>query len=115
MSNRIDLDILAGYRQPPFFFDAQDGDVFNHTIDDTARFFQLSADLVRQLKAWDQEYQDTLDMGDPSSSGFSSEEAHQAWVEKGKELAARIKRESPNVGRVGYEGRGEFQEGECVF
>ncbi|APU16063.1 hypothetical protein [Actinoalloteichus fjordicus] len=114
-SEKVDLEILVGYSQDPLLFDAQDDDVWYHAPEEAGDFFHLSEGLVRELEAWDREYQGTLNIDDPRESGFPSENAYHTWLNKGRELASRIKRESPNVGRVGYQARGEYQRGECVF
>ncbi|APU14080.1 MULTISPECIES: hypothetical protein [Actinoalloteichus] len=114
-STAVELAILAGYDQDPMYFDAQDGDFHNHTIDEAAEYFGFSDDLTRELHEWDEELQGTFNLAVPQDSGFPSPQHRHAWIEKGKELAARIKRESPVVTSVDYQADGYFQDGTCVF
>ncbi|APU17140.1 MULTISPECIES: hypothetical protein [Actinoalloteichus] len=113
----VELFILTGWNEGPFYYDNGDpGESLNHWIDEESiAFLQLDDDLVRDITAWDEEYQDLYDPDDPQGSGFPTSQAKTAWIERGKELAARIKRESPVVASVDYQGNGSIPEGTCVF
>ncbi|AOS61050.1 hypothetical protein [Actinoalloteichus hymeniacidonis] len=108
---QADLEILAGYRQPPFFFDDRQREFLNHTLAETAEFFQFSSALVTELAAWDSECQATMNIDEPQDAGFSSDAAYQARLRKGAALAVRIKNEATNIGRVGYQTDSEFERG----
>ncbi|APU12803.1 MULTISPECIES: hypothetical protein [Actinoalloteichus] len=70
---------------------------------------------MRELRAWDQEYQDAFDRADFSTAGFASREAENVWIEKSRRLAERLKAESPVVSRVYYRANGVIPKGDCVF
>ncbi|AOS61036.1 hypothetical protein [Actinoalloteichus hymeniacidonis] len=105
----------AGFQEGPFFYVAKKGERTNHWIDEAAIDLQLSAELVVALTAWDDEYQSIYDRGYPPDSRFPTPEAERAWIEKGKELAARVKTESPVVSSVDYQANGFYDKGTCVF
>ncbi|AOS61346.1 hypothetical protein TL08_02540 [Actinoalloteichus hymeniacidonis] len=118
MSRSIVVYLLAGWREDPFFYYPEQGERwYNHSIEEAGEDLQLPAGLVADLTAWDDEYQATYD---PSGnrgleSGFSSPEVEEAWRERGKVLAARIKAESTVVASVDYQANGVIEEGSCVF
>ncbi|APU16056.1 MULTISPECIES: hypothetical protein [Actinoalloteichus] len=111
----VQVGILAGFDEGPFYYHVQKGRGTNWTIEEAAEHLGFSADLARELTAWDDEYQATLNLAVPQDSGFPTPEAKQAWIERGKNLAARLKRECPNVASVDYQANGAILDGECVF
>ena len=62
----------------------------------------ISADLTRELLEWADEYDGTLDRGDPLASGFSDPQAEAAFHARGAELAARLAAELPMGFSVEY-------------
>lgn len=54
------------------------------------RELQISADLMDALNDWAARYDATLNRDDPLSSGFSSTAEEKAFVDDGRELAARL-------------------------
>ncbi|ASO18909.1 hypothetical protein FHR81_001174 [Actinoalloteichus hoggarensis] len=110
-----DISMLAGFFEGPLFHFDEDGDWMNHSPTQAGEDLRLSTELVADLAAWDDEYQATYDDDYPPDSRFPSPEARAAWVERGKELAARIKQESPFVTSVDYQANGSYKNGECVI
>ncbi|ASO22440.1 hypothetical protein FHR81_004203 [Actinoalloteichus hoggarensis] len=98
----IDVSLLTGWQEDPFYYHPEEDRLNNHTIREAQRDLRLPDGLVADLTAWDAEYQDTYRPDDPRNSGFPSEEAEAAWVERGKTLAARIKAESPVALKIDY-------------
>ncbi|APU13379.1 hypothetical protein [Actinoalloteichus fjordicus] len=111
----VDVALLAGYDEGPFYYFSGKGRRSNHSIEEAAAELSLGIDIVADLTAWNDEYQDTLDQDYPPDSKFPTPEAEQAWREKGKELAVRIKQESPVVASVDYQANGFYKDGTCVF
>ncbi|AOS61548.1 hypothetical protein [Actinoalloteichus hymeniacidonis] len=109
--------MLSGWDEGPFYYDNGDPeDSLNHWIDeDTIQFLQIGPELVADLMAWDDEFQQTFNRDDFRASGFPSEEAEKNWVQKGKELAVRLKQESPVVARVDYQAYGCIPKGSCMI
>jgi len=64
--------------------------------------FCLSADLVHELVQWAADYDSTLHMDDPLESGFSSESAENEFVQRGKTIALRLRRELDSDWSVTY-------------
>lgn len=56
----------------------------------------LPEQLVKDLLAWADAYDDTLNMSDPIKSGFASQAAHEAFVEQGLALAQQLKQALPD-------------------
>ncbi|APU16529.1 MULTISPECIES: hypothetical protein [Actinoalloteichus] len=111
----ITVSMLAGYGEGPLFFDMDDTMRCNHTVAEAASYLGLSKATATDLEDWDQEYQRTLDHTYPPDSRFPSPEAKRAWIERGKELAARIKQDSSIVASVDYQANGCYENGTCVF
>ncbi|AOS62048.1 hypothetical protein [Actinoalloteichus hymeniacidonis] len=116
MTMKLEMVLLAGFFQGPLFYDdPMDGLWTSHTADEAGEDLGLSSALVADLTAWDDEFQAIYDGNYPPDSHFPSLEAEQAWVERGKELAARIKQESDLVTSVDYQADGQINDGECVI
>ncbi|APU16061.1 MULTISPECIES: hypothetical protein [Actinoalloteichus] len=110
----LDIAILAGYEQGPFFY-TYEGAMENWSAEAAGEHLGLSAGLVRDLTVWDDEWQNTLDLADGRNSGFDTDEEKHEWIERGKALAIRIKQESPLVASVDYQANGYYEDGTCVF
>ncbi|APU12504.1 hypothetical protein UA75_02095 [Actinoalloteichus sp. GBA129-24] len=117
MTRSVDVGFLAGWQEDPFYYDWDDPEEYCHSIEEAAEELQLPADLVTEITAWDAEYQATYDPTGSRGleSGFPSPEAEEAWRERGKALAERIKRESPVVVSVDYRADGVIPPHTCVF
>ncbi|APU15726.1 MULTISPECIES: hypothetical protein [Actinoalloteichus] len=117
MSRSITISLLVGWQEDPFYYDWYDPEQYSHSIEEAAEELQLSADLVADITAWDDEYQATYDPTGSRGleSGFASPEAEEEWRERGKILAARIKQESPVVASVSYRANGIIPPGTCMF
>ncbi|ASO18686.1 hypothetical protein FHR81_000948 [Actinoalloteichus hoggarensis] len=112
----VDVTIVVGWDEEYFYYDNGDEeDTLNHTTEEATEFLDLNADLVRDLEAWDAEYQAIFDRVRGREIGFATPEIEHAWFERGKELSARLKRESPMVARVNYLADGSIPKGTCVF
>ncbi|APU17924.1 hypothetical protein [Actinoalloteichus fjordicus] len=110
------ISMLAGFTQGPFYYDAGDAHTWgtNHVIEDAGEFLGPSMSLINDLTDWDNEFQSIYNSDDPRESNFPSAEAEVNWIEKGKELAVRIKRESPVVTSVDYQADGSIPKGTCI-
>jgi hypothetical protein len=62
----------------------------------------ISKDLADGLNAWGDEYDATLVLDDPASSGFPDEASENAFAERGVELARRLAAELTGHYRVEY-------------
>ncbi|APU13558.1 hypothetical protein [Actinoalloteichus fjordicus] len=111
----FEVALLAGFYEGPFYYHVRKGAGTNWSVEEAAEHLRLGPDLVADLIAWDNEYQAILDRSYPPDSKFPTPEAQRAWIERGKELAARIKRESPLVASVDYQADGCYKDGTCVF
>ncbi|APU17874.1 hypothetical protein UA75_29940 [Actinoalloteichus sp. GBA129-24] len=111
----LNVSLHAGFVEGPFFYVTGKHRGTNHFIDSAQEFLGLSDGLTKDLTDWDDEYQSYYNPDVPQDSGFPSVEIERAWVERGRELAARIKRESPMDITVHYQANGSMERGECVF
>ncbi|MBB5910445.1 hypothetical protein [Actinoalloteichus hymeniacidonis] len=111
------MTILTGWDEGPFYYDNGDPeDSLNHWIDeDTVAFLRIGPELVRELVAWDNEYQATFNREDFRASGFPSSSKEAEWVERGKALALWLKNESPVVSAVDYQANGCIPDGSCMI
>lgn len=53
----------------------------------------ISTELKKQFRDWALAFDETLDMNDPASSGFKSDEAAAAFKARGRQLAERLQLE----------------------
>lgn len=96
---------------PLWAFDLYKYDV-SMPVDPASPELGLSADLTRDLSAWQAEWEATLNQADPASSGFPTEEAKRRFDERGWELAWRVRHEVPadwDVTYFGYLSRTEIE------
>ncbi|APU12505.1 hypothetical protein UA75_02100 [Actinoalloteichus sp. GBA129-24] len=115
MSRSIVVALLVGWEEDPFYYHGSDPEEYGHSIEDAAEELQLPDDLVADIVAWDAEYQATFKPDDHRNSGFPSVKVEEAWRERGKALAERIKRESPVVSSVNYRANGVIPDYSCMF
>ncbi|APU13922.1 MULTISPECIES: hypothetical protein [Actinoalloteichus] len=117
MSRSIVVSLLVGWQEDPFYYHGADPEEYGHSIEEASDELKLPTDLVAEIRDWDAEYQATYDPDGYvwSKSGFDSPELEEAWRERGKVLAERIKRESPVVASVDYRAEGLHPKGWCVF
>ncbi|ASO19489.1 hypothetical protein FHR81_000834 [Actinoalloteichus hoggarensis] len=112
----VDVTILVGWKEDYLYYESgYEEDTLSHDIEEAAEFLDLNADLVRDLESWDAEYQATYNPVKFRDSGFATPDAKRDWIERGKELSARLKRESPMVASVNYLANGSIPEHTCVF
>jgi hypothetical protein len=62
----------------------------------------ISKDLANELNTWGDEYDATLVLDDPVSSGFPDEASENGFAERGAELARRLAAELAGRYRVEY-------------
>lgn len=86
---------MAEYRSWPLWDSATPGDIDPASL-------PLSAEVRDQLEAWAARYDATLDSGAPQRSGFPTEEAARRWLDEGRGLAKRIRRELPDSWSLSY-------------
>ncbi|ASO22437.1 hypothetical protein FHR81_004206 [Actinoalloteichus hoggarensis] len=110
-----DVTLLVGYGEDPFYYEMDEEDLGNHSIEEAGADLGLSAELVEELLVWDEEFQRTRDPVDGRRSTFASAVAEHSWVERGRGLATRVRRESSVITRLEYRGFGGVAPGACVF
>ncbi|APU13921.1 MULTISPECIES: hypothetical protein [Actinoalloteichus] len=117
MERSVEVGLLLGWQEDPFYYELNDPEDYNHSIEAATEELRLPASLVSEIIAWDAEYQATYDPDGYvwSKSGFDSPEIEDAWRERGRVLAERIKRESPVVASVDYRANGVIPPRTCVF
>ncbi|APU13923.1 MULTISPECIES: hypothetical protein [Actinoalloteichus] len=116
MERSVVVDLLAGWDMGPFYYHVEDDPGgFDYSVEQAGEFLRLPAELIRELKSWDDELQATYDEDGDGESEFPSAELEEAWRERGKVLAARIKQESPVVARVNYWANGEIPDGIYIY
>lgn len=96
------IKIMAEWSaHPVWFFDSLAGPRTT-SVDPASPELGLSAELARDLTAWQDEWDATLNRSDPPSSAFPSEEAERRFDERGWELTRRVRREVPADWDVSY-------------
>ncbi|APU17262.1 MULTISPECIES: hypothetical protein [Actinoalloteichus] len=110
-----DVTLLVGYGEYPFYYDHPRDETTDHSIEEAGEDLGLSAELVRELWVWDDEFQQTYNPIDGRRSAFPAAEAERSWVERGRGLAERVGRESAVIARIEYRGFGGVAPGTCVF
>ena len=92
----MNIKVMADYDCWPLWH-YQD-DVGN--IDPAA--LDLSPGLIEALLAWAEEYDSILNRQDPASTSWPSIERQKDFVDRGRQLALKLKVELASAGRVGY-------------
>jgi len=64
--------------------------------------FLIGDELTTQLWEWASEYDQTLNHENPPESGFETKEIEQAFINKGRELALKLKAKLGNEYNVVY-------------
>ena len=57
------------------------------------RRLPISTELAADLVKWSEDHDAILNKDDPASSGFTSREAQEQWIERGATLAERLRAE----------------------
>ena len=89
------IKLMADYHCNPLW-DATAGAIGNIDPDQ----LPLSKSLRQALRQWAEEYDETLNISDPASSGFSSIDAEIQFKKKGSELGEQLKKELGDSFRV---------------
>lgn len=82
------LRFWAAYMEEPIM--VKDDDIFHHKVIED---LSISDELKNKLRAWDDEYQNTLDLGYPPDSSFPTTELAVQHAQRGRELAERLQEE----------------------
>ncbi|MGV9294169.1 hypothetical protein [Amycolatopsis sp. NPDC003676] len=96
------IKVMAEWSADPLWvFDPYAHDVTT-PVDPASPELGLSAELARDLSAWQDEWDAMMNHDDPASSAFPSAEAERSFDERGWELARRVRREVPAEWDVSY-------------
>ncbi len=88
------LRLMTDYECHPLWEILDGGSARNVAVED----LELSAGLVRELRAWASRYDETLNRDDPAASGFDSDEDELEFERTGRRLRAALADElGPNV------------------
>lgn len=93
------LRLMADYHCRPIWEDGGDtvGNVDPASV-------PISEDLIRRLNSWAAKFDATLDLADPSNSGFASEALASAFVEEGLALCRAFEAELGDGYLFRYQG-----------
>lgn len=82
------IKVMADYQCHPLWDVSPEmyGDVDPNTL-------PISTELKQQLADWAREFDETLNMSDPASSGFKSSEAEAAFKMKGVQISEKLQEE----------------------
>ncbi|MDX0559430.1 hypothetical protein GOC96_16000 [Sinorhizobium medicae] len=82
------LKLMADYHCHPLWEDG--GDIVGN-VDPAS--LPISEDLIRRLNSWSAKFDATLDLSDPTNSGFASEALASAFVGEGLALCRALQAE----------------------
>ncbi|MCP2164881.1 hypothetical protein [Goodfellowiella coeruleoviolacea] len=88
--------VLAGESRIPDPYD----------VDEIGEVVPLSAELLTEVAAWDQSFQETYNEEQPQESGFRTGEKLGRFDERGRELARKLRSEVPVEVQIRYEPLG---------
>jgi hypothetical protein len=86
------IRLLSDWSLDPFYVDARDGSFELTSAEEVAETFAVPDDVMRELKAWDELFQDHLNWEDPGSTRWESEDDHRRYLDRGREAARLLRR-----------------------
>jgi hypothetical protein len=79
----------------PFYIDDGDGFFALTASQEVAERFVLPQEVMREVAAWDELYQDIHDGFDPGNSRWPTQADHQRYLDRGREVARLLRRHLP--------------------
>ena len=89
------IRLWSDWSLDPFYVDNGDGSFELTSADEVAETFAVPDDVMRELKAWDELYQDHLNWEDPGNTRWASEDDHRRYLDRGRAAARLLRRHLP--------------------
>ena len=91
----VSIRLWSDWSLDPFYVDEGNGSFALTSAEEVAETFDLPDDVMRELKAWDELYQDHLDWDDPGNTAWPSDEYHRNYLDRGRAAARLLRRHLP--------------------
>lgn len=98
------IRVMVDWSSHPLWIFDPYSELADYNYDPASPELGLSADLARDLTAWQNEWDATRNYDDLPSSAFPSDEAERRFDERGWELARRVRQEVNDEWDVTYFG-----------
>ena len=79
----------------PFYIDDGDGFFALTASEEVAERFVLPQEVMREVKAWDELYQELYNGFEPWNNPWPSPQYHQHYLDRGREVARLLRRHLP--------------------
>ena len=89
------LRLWSDFCLDPFYIDDGDGFFGLTNSEEVAERFTIPDEVMCEVKAWDELYQDHLDWDDPGNTAWPSEEYHRNYLDRGRAAARLLRRHLP--------------------
>ena len=96
------LRLWSDFGLDPFYVDDGDGFFDLTASQEVAERFTLPDEVMREVKAWDDLYQDILDGFDPGNSRWRTPDDHRRYLDRGREVARLLRRHLPADVEIEY-------------
>jgi hypothetical protein len=89
------IKLMADYNSWPLWYDDPDDQYNMGPFDPNS--WPISESLCGELEAWQNKFNATIDMSNPSDAGFNSVKELEEFLEHGQKLKEKLAIELPNV------------------
>lgn len=102
------ITLMAEWREDPLWVSRDGGVADPYDVDEISEVVLVEDALLRDIAAWNDDYQATYRPDDPASSGFADETDRQAFLARGRDLAQRLRQVLDPAITVEYAGDGSI-------
>jgi len=96
------LRLWSDFCLDPFYIDDGDGFFGLTNSEEVAERFTIPDEVMCEVKAWDELYQDIYDGFEPWNSEWASPRDRQHYVDRGREVARLLRRHLPADVEIEY-------------
>jgi hypothetical protein len=98
----VTIRLWSDWSLDPFYVDEGNGSFELTSADEVAEAFAVPDDVMRELQAWDELFQEHLNWVDPPNTRWASEDAHRRYLDRGRAAARLLRRHLPAEVRIEY-------------
>ena len=91
----VTIRLWSDWSLDPFYVDSGDGSFELTSAEDVAETYGLPDDVMRELKAWDELFQDHLNWDDPGNTEWPSDDDQRQYLDRGRAAARLLRRHLP--------------------
>ena len=96
------IRLWSDWSLDPFYVDDGNGYFALTSAEEVAETFALPDEVMREVHAWDELFQEHLNWDDPPATRWASEQEHAAYLDRGRAAARLLRRHLPPDVRIEY-------------